>query len=42
MVGNNFAHISDSAKWICSIAMLVGRLEIFTFLVLLTPMYWRR
>jgi trk system potassium uptake protein len=42
MVGDNFAHISDAAKWTCSIAMLVGRLEIFTFLVLLTPMYWRR
>lgn len=41
MVGNNFAHISDAAKWICSAAMLIGRLEIFTFLVLLTPLYWR-
>lgn len=42
MVGENFAHISNAAKWVLSIAMLTGRLEIFTFLVLLTPMYWRR
>ncbi|AOV18189.1 potassium transporter [Acidihalobacter aeolianus] len=37
----NFAGISEPAKWICSFAMLVGRLEVFTLLVLLTPMYWR-
>lgn len=33
---------SDSAKWICTIAMLVGRVEIFTFVVLLTPAFWQR
>lgn len=37
----NFATISNPAKWICSLAMLIGRLEVFTLLVLLTPMYWR-
>lgn len=37
----NFASISEPAKWICSLAMLIGRLEVFTLLVLLTPMYWR-
>ncbi|OBS08267.1 TrkH family potassium uptake protein [Acidihalobacter prosperus] len=37
----NFAGISEPAKWICSLAMLIGRLEVFTLLVLLTPMYWR-
>ncbi len=40
-VGANFAHISQAATWICSVSMLVGRLEIFTFLVIFTPMYWR-
>lgn len=38
----NFKHLPDSAKWILSIAMLVGRLEIFTLLVLLSPKFWSR
>lgn len=38
----NFKHLTDSAKWILSIAMLVGRLEIFTLLVLLSPKFWTR
>jgi trk system potassium uptake protein TrkH len=37
----HFAYFSDSAKWIMSCAMLLGRLEIFTLLILLTPTYWR-
>jgi trk system potassium uptake protein TrkH len=27
--------------WLCSFAMLLGRLEVFTLLVLLTPAFWR-
>ncbi|MCH2354424.1 MAG: hypothetical protein MK295_08330, partial [Pseudomonadales bacterium] len=30
-----------SSKWLLVIGMLLGRLEIFTLLVLLTPDYWR-
>jgi trk system potassium uptake protein len=41
-VVNNFAGLSDGAKWLLSIAMLVGRLEIFTVLVILSPVFWRR
>lgn len=37
-----FRDIPDSAKWICAIAMLIGRLEIFTLVLLLTPAFWRR
>jgi trk system potassium uptake protein len=37
----NFASLPDSAKWILSFAMLLGRLELFTILVLLTPAFWR-
>ncbi len=37
-----FAQMSDFAKWLCSLAMLAGRLEIFTFFVLFTPIFWRR
>ncbi len=41
-VAVNYASIGDSAKWILCFAMLLGRLEIFTLLVLLTPAYWRK
>ncbi len=41
-VGSNFKSISDTAKWILCIAMLLGRLEIFTLLVLFTPAFWRK
>jgi trk system potassium uptake protein TrkH len=37
----NFAALPDTAKWIVSLAMLLGRLELFTMLVLLTPSFWR-
>lgn len=37
----NFSSLSDAAKWICSIAMLLGRLEILAVLVVLTPTFWR-
>ncbi len=42
MVGSNYASITDAAKWILTFTMLLGRLEIFTLLVLLTPAFWRR
>ena len=41
-VGANYAGINDAAKWILCFAMLLGRLEIFTLLVLMIPEYWRR
>lgn len=37
----NYQPLSDSAKWVLSIAMLLGRLEFFTVFVLFTPTYWR-
>jgi trk system potassium uptake protein TrkH len=37
-----FAVLSDFQTWICTLAMLLGRLEIFTLLVVLTPEFWRR
>ena len=36
-----YAPLSESAKWILSFAMLLGRLELFTVLVLLLPRFWR-
>lgn len=41
-VGANFQNIGDFPKWVLSVAMLMGRLEIFTLLVLLMPEFWRR
>ncbi len=41
-VAVNFSSLCDSAKWILSFAMLLGRLEIFTVLVLFSPTFWRR
>jgi trk/ktr system potassium uptake protein len=41
-VGQHYGNINDVAKWILCFAMLLGRLEIFTLLVLFTPTFWRR
>ena len=38
----NFASLSDFQTWVCSVAMLLGRLELLSVLVLLTPSFWRR
>jgi len=37
---DNFAHLSVAAKWFCSFLMLIGRLELFTVLILFTPYFW--
>lgn len=39
---NNFAHISDVGKWFLSFIMLLGRLELFTVLILFTPYFWSK
>ena len=40
-VAANFSSINDFSKWVLVVAMLFGRLEIFTLLILLTPAFWR-
>jgi trk system potassium uptake protein TrkH len=40
-VAANYASISEAAKRVLCFAMLLGRLEVFTLLVLFTPMFWR-
>lgn len=37
----SWSQLPDYIKWICSLLMLMGRLEIMTVLVLFTPLYWR-
>lgn len=39
---STFHDLNDSAKWILCVGMLLGRLEIFTLLVILTPQFWSR
>jgi trk system potassium uptake protein TrkH len=38
---DNFAAVPATAKWILSFLMLLGRLELFTVLLLFTPFFWR-
>jgi trk system potassium uptake protein len=38
----NFSTVPDMAKWVLSLAMLLGRLEILTVLVIFTPVFWGR
>jgi len=40
-VARGFMTVNDPAKWIAIVAMLLGRLEIFTLLVLISPTFWR-
>jgi trk system potassium uptake protein TrkH len=40
-VTSGFMSLSDTAKWVAVAGMLLGRLEIFTLLVLVTPTFWR-
>jgi trk system potassium uptake protein TrkH len=39
---DNFAHLSVFAKWLLSFLMLLGRLELFTVLILFSPHFWSK
>ena len=39
---DNFSHMPGVAKWFLSFLMLLGRLELFTVLILLTPYFWKK
>jgi trk system potassium uptake protein TrkH len=39
---STYAVLNDFETWVCTFAMLIGRLELFSVLVLLTPEFWRR
>lgn len=38
----NYALVPDAAKWVLTLIMLIGRLELFTILVLFTPYFWKK
>ena len=39
---DNYAHILPAGKWVLCFCMLMGRLELYTLLVILTPLAWRK
>ena len=39
---STYASLTDFQTWVCSFAMLLGRLEFFTLLVVFTPAFWRK
>jgi trk system potassium uptake protein TrkH len=39
---SNYQGLSDFQTWVCTLTMLLGRLELFTLLVLFTPAFWRK
>jgi trk system potassium uptake protein TrkH len=39
---SNYAGLNDFQTWVCSFAMLLGRLEVFTLILIFTPVFWRK
>jgi trk system potassium uptake protein TrkH len=39
---DNYAHIPSFGKWLLSLCMIVGRLEVYTLIVILAPAFWKR
>lgn len=39
---SNYAALSDFQTWTCTIAMFLGRIEVFTALIIFTPAFWRK
>lgn len=39
---HTYAGLNDFQTWVCSVTMLLGRLEVFTLVVLFTPTFWRK
>ena len=40
--GDDFTTLPTAAKWVLSLLMVIGRLEVFTIMVLFTRTFWRR
>lgn len=39
---SNYANLTDLQTWVCTLAMFLGRIEIFTALILFTPAFWQK
>jgi trk system potassium uptake protein TrkH len=40
--GRNYAELTTFQTWVLTVVMLIGRLEVFTILILFTPQFWRK
>jgi trk system potassium uptake protein TrkH len=40
-VAQNYAHIPPESKWILCFSMLLGRVEVFTLLIIFSPEFWK-
>lgn len=38
----NYHFFTPAVKWVLSLAMMIGRLEVYTFIVILTPRFWKK
>ncbi|HSN40730.1 MAG TPA: potassium transporter TrkG, partial [Burkholderiales bacterium] len=38
----NYAALTDFQTWVCTLAMFLGRIEVFSLLILFTPAFWRK
>lgn len=38
----NYGHVTDFGKWVLSFIMLLGRLELFTMLIIFSPLFWKK
>ena len=41
-LGQGFSALPDTAKWVLSLVMLTGRLELYTVLLIFTPYFWTK
>ena len=39
---SNYSHVPEVGKWVLSFLMLIGRLEIFTVLIIFSPAFWKK
>lgn len=39
---DNYSHFPDFIKWLLSFLMMIGRLEVYTVIILLSPIYWKK
>jgi trk system potassium uptake protein TrkH len=38
----HYGVLTDAQLWVCTLGMVLGRLELLSFIALLTPSFWRR
>ena len=41
-IGGNYMMVPDAGKWVLSLIMLIGRLELYTILLWVMPVFWKK